>query len=175
MSEVVFPLTGKQVIPLRDLDQEQVLQAFADSLLPLFDNMPSVKIRVCYDPHFDISPAQAFWRWREETIYVRPTYKRFVGWFEVFDLLKHELCHAYVARKGLSTLENAGHNEAWMQMAIKVQCDLKDVFLYYPATIKLHDRITRPHLLTTLFLIIYYFMVTKCGDFIDSFRTCKPR
>lgn len=34
--EVVFPKTGTQIVPLKDLDQEKILKSFADALIKEF-------------------------------------------------------------------------------------------------------------------------------------------
>jgi heme/copper-type cytochrome/quinol oxidase subunit 4 len=124
------------------MTNQELLQSLANSMRPLFDGMPPVKVKVEFDPFFVKSGAIAFWREGAGTMYVRPDYFKKVTFDEMVDVLKHELTHAWVEWKGLSTNENEGHNEAFIRKAITLGLDLSSTFSAYPKAKQIYEYLT---------------------------------
>src|SRR5437868_2118558 len=94
----------------------------ADDLLPLFDNMPSVKVIVEYCEYAYAKP-QAFYN---GNIHIMTSHGS-----KLTNTLKHELTHAWVHWKGYPPDPRVGgHCEHFMRKAEEVGCDLKTVRIY---------------------------------------------
>lgn len=118
------------------------LQYTADQLLPLFDNMPSVRVKVGNDPHFKTSKALAFWRQHEKTIYIRPDYFKGAEPDDLVDTLKHELIHVWTDWKGFYTDKDGGHGEAFIRKAISLGINLRGTLAIYPGAREIYNRLT---------------------------------
>jgi hypothetical protein len=99
-----------------------VFQDIADSMLPLFDNMPQVIVLVEENEwfHQDSYPLAIY---ACPNIVIRPSYARTCSYDEIQGVICHELIHAWLHWKGL---EGAGefldrhHNELFVKKALEI-------------------------------------------------------
>lgn len=104
--------------PAKKLIKNAKLQAKADSLLYLFDEMPSVPVYIVDEPierngaNVEHSVAYAFCENQNQpTIFIKKEFYEKRNEKQLTNILKHELTHAYFCRKGIQ----AGHDERFRQ------------------------------------------------------------
>jgi hypothetical protein len=117
-----FPATGIQVVPLMDANTK-LLQAMADALCKdLFDGMPSVRLFVKSDPHFDTRP-NTLAVYRYPYILVRPDHPQKASFTEITNTVAHELIHAWEkwkGIKGMGEMLDEGHSEWFVKKALEI-------------------------------------------------------
>ncbi|HEX8368760.1 MAG TPA: SprT-like domain-containing protein [Pyrinomonadaceae bacterium] len=110
------PVNEKPIISVSDdrFDADDNLQAEADALLSLFDNMPPVSIRLTDEPFLksgtNTEKGAAYthcYNHELPTIFVKKTFYQKTNRKQLINLLKHELTHAWLCRQRLMS----GHDE----------------------------------------------------------------
>jgi len=122
---ILFPLSSnrlfiKNTVEINlNFEHDDNLQAEADALLPLFDNMPRVPIFIKDDPmlttgtNTERGAAYTYCYPREfPTIFVKKIFYQKANQKQLINALKHELTHAWLCRQGLMSV---GHNEVFRQ------------------------------------------------------------
>ena len=100
----------------------QVFQDIADSMLPLFYNMPQVVVLVEDSEWFYQEPYPAC-VYNHPNIVIHPSYARSCSYDENRDLICHELIHAWLHWKGLiGTGDHLDehHSELFVQKALEI-------------------------------------------------------
>lgn len=100
----------------------KVFQDIADSMLPLFDNMPQVVVLVEDNEWLYREPYPAG-IYSHPNIVIHPSYARTCSYDEIRDLICHELIHAWLHWKGLvGTGDHLDehHSELFVQKALEI-------------------------------------------------------
>jgi hypothetical protein len=129
-----------------NMDDTKILQKTADSLLPLFDDMPSVLVMCRPHEYFDEKPeVAAFYNIPTKHIYFRPGMVAYLDFREgIIPYLKHELIHAWLHWKGIAHMgtfiDKHGHNEWFIKKALELDVDIM-YLLRTPEAVHLYNRI----------------------------------
>lgn len=107
----------------KKFESDKKLQAEADALLSLFDNMPSVKIYLKDEPivkggtNVENGVAYNVCENRNSpTIFVKKIFYRTANRKQLVNILKHELTHAWFCRQGIVAEHDARFREKFKQV-----------------------------------------------------------
>jgi hypothetical protein len=106
LSPVSEPFKGETAAPAESAEQDEKLQAEADALLSLFDNMPPVPVYLRDEPFLkagtNTEKRAAYthcYGHEVPAIYVKKIFYRQANRKQLVNLLKHELTHAWLCRQ----------------------------------------------------------------------------
>ena len=100
----------------------KVFQDIADSMLPLFDNMPQVVVLVQDNEAFHHEPIPAA-VYSPPNIIINPPYARTCSFDQIQDTICHELIHAWLHWKGLlrdGELLDDHHSDLFVKKALEI-------------------------------------------------------
>jgi hypothetical protein len=143
------PAQEQPAVQITDKEYEAMLQGMADKVLYKFNSMPSIRFVLKDDPYFYKNGklhALAFYTRDERgkpVIYVNPAYHKESKTLSLTETVFHELIHAWVDWKGLSSNVGGGHNEAFLKKAIEFNLELSGTLATFPEAREIYDRLIK--------------------------------
>ncbi len=117
-NSVANRVSADKILPIRNdkIEKDARLQTQADSLLNLFDNMPSVPVFIKDEPILktgtNTERGLGYTTCENKntpTVYIKKVFYQKKNQKQIINILKHELTHAYFCRQGLQV----DHDSRW--------------------------------------------------------------